>query len=83
MDPKALNLLGKMLKKNPHDRITAVEALNHPYFAEGLSDLEEESDTVYELSRKPSYPNCDSPLLTSSNPARKQQEKLTKKDSCV
>lgn len=28
------------------------------------------------------YPNCDSPLLTSSNPARKN-EKLTKKDSCV
>jgi len=24
----------KMLKKTPNDRITAAEALNHPYFAD-------------------------------------------------
>ena len=28
------------------------------------------------------YPSCDSPLLTSSNPARKL-DKMIKKDSCV
>jgi hypothetical protein len=72
-----------MLKRLPQDRISAVDALNHPYFAEGMADCEEEADTVHELSRKPSYPSCESPLLTTSNPARKVQEKLTKKDSCV
>lgn len=29
-----------------------------------------------------SYPSCESPLLTSANPARRQ-DKLLKKDSCV
>jgi serine/threonine protein kinase len=33
LDPKALNLLSRMLKKLPQERITAIEALNHPYFA--------------------------------------------------
>ena len=66
-----------MLKKNPHDRITATEALNHAYFA-NVEEEEEEKDKVVELSKSPastktkdSYPSCDSPLLTSSNPARK------------
>lgn len=42
------------------------------------------SDTVGELmvSPKVGYPTCDSPLLTSGNPARKQ-DKTIKKDSCV
>lgn len=31
---------------------------------------------------KDSYPSCDSPLLTSSNPARRE-DKMLKKDSCV
>lgn len=48
-----------------------------------MIDCDEEADTVHELARKPSYPNCESPLLTTANPARKVQEKLTKKDSCV
>ena len=78
-----------MLKKNPLERITAVDALNHPYFA-NIDDEDEENDKVIELSKKsPSsvktkdtYPSCDSPLLTTSNPARKE-DKLLKKDSCV
>jgi serine/threonine protein kinase len=32
LDPDALSLLAKMLKKNPGDRISANEALSHPYF---------------------------------------------------
>jgi len=32
LDGQALNLLKRMLKKNPSERITAAEALNHPYF---------------------------------------------------
>jgi serine/threonine protein kinase len=36
----------RMLKKSPSDRITAAEALNHPYFA-SIDDTEEELvDTV-------------------------------------
>jgi hypothetical protein len=35
-----------MLKKSPLERITATEALNHPYFAKE----EEEIETVADLS---------------------------------
>lgn len=78
-----------MLKKNPHDRISALEALAHPYFANIEEEDEEEKDKVADLKKSPSsvktkdtYPSCDSPLLTSSNPARKE-DKMLKKDSCV
>lgn len=40
IDPEALNLMIRMLKKSPNDRITAAEALNHPYFA-SIDDNEE------------------------------------------
>jgi len=33
LDPNAYELLVKLLKKNPHERITAADALNHPYFS--------------------------------------------------
>lgn len=48
LDPDALTLLIKMLKKDPKERITATEALNHPYFANICED-EEEGDKVYDL----------------------------------
>ena len=77
-----------MLKKNPYERISAADALNHPYFA-NVEEEEEENDKVIELVKSPStthskssYPSCDSPLLTSANPPRKQ-DKMLKKDSCV
>jgi hypothetical protein len=33
-----------MLKKNPHERITATEAIKHSYFRDGIE--EEEADIV-------------------------------------
>ena len=33
-DPQAIDLISKMLKYNPIERISAKEALNHPYFAD-------------------------------------------------
>lgn len=32
IDPKGLSLIKLMLKMLPHERISAEEALNHPYF---------------------------------------------------
>ena len=88
LDKNTLDILSKMLKKNPHERISATDALNHPYFA-SIEDEDEGSDKVAELSKSPAsvktkdtYPSCDSPLLTSSNPARRE-DKMLKKDSCV
>lgn len=37
----------KMLKKLPQERISAADALAHPYFAQGVADCEEEADTVH------------------------------------
>jgi serine/threonine protein kinase len=84
LDPDTLDLLASMLKRAPQDRITAAEALDHPYFS---AIEEEESDMVgelvrsHELSCKQS-PTCESPLLISSSPGRRM-DKSIKKDSCV
>lgn len=68
--------------KKPEDRISAVEALKHPYFR--LEPLDSESeDERLDVSKKSAYSTeCDSPLLTSANPKRKLNKSL-KKDSCV
>jgi serine/threonine protein kinase len=71
-----------MLKKSPQERISAKEAISHPYFAE-MDDDDEETDIVPVLNLgKQMSPSIDSPLLTTANASRKE-EKLTKKDSCV
>ena len=36
LNPNALNLLRRMLKKNPLERISPTEALNHNYFSETM-----------------------------------------------
>lgn len=33
--PLAVDLLSRMLAVSPHDRISAAEALRHPFFLEG------------------------------------------------
>lgn len=37
LSPKALNFLKQLLKMNPADRLTAIDALKHPYF-DGLRE---------------------------------------------
>ena len=37
LSPKALNFLKQLLKMNPSDRLTAIDALKHPYF-DGLRE---------------------------------------------
>lgn len=39
LSPKALNFLKQLLKMNPGDRLTAFDALKHPYF-DGLREEE-------------------------------------------
>ncbi len=37
LSPKALHFLKQLLKMNPADRLTAIDALKHPYF-DGLRE---------------------------------------------
>ena len=79
MNPNALNLLKRMLKKSPLERISPGEAIAHSYFSETMEE-EEEVDIVPELMKPKSKENqnCESPLLTTSN-----QERLLKKRSSL
>ena len=45
MTPKGLNFLKQLLKMNPSERLTAVDALKHPYF-DGIR----EEDFIRKLS---------------------------------
>lgn len=77
----------EMLKKNPHDRISAEKALNHPYFKGMEHEMIDEAEEGSAInSPVNSYKNSDftldSPLLTSANAKRKMDRNL-KKDSCV
>jgi len=60
-----------MLKKNPLERITAVEALAHPYF-ESFEQEQELEDCVAEIVSNPKMHakelgTCESPLINSPN----------------
>ena len=74
----AMDLLQRMLKKAPLDRISAEEALKHPYFTIETSMIDE----VTEEESQDIVNGVDSPLLTSANPKRKNDRNV-KKDSCV
>ena len=60
--PETLDLLEKMLKKNPKERITPHQALAHPYFEE----INETIDNVGGINND--YPELNSPLFASKNP---------------
>jgi serine/threonine protein kinase len=78
-------LLTKMLQKKPGDRISAHDALSHPYFTGMSMDIEcpESPKMKNSFTATTSLmPGCDSPLLTSANPKRRL-DKTLKKDSCV
>ena len=75
-----------MLAKNPKERITAEQCLNHEYFSQIKSVYEYKNDSIIE-EEKPINENegstkIDSPLLTTANQERKRNRKM-KKDSCV
>jgi serine/threonine protein kinase len=75
-----MNLLKEMLKKNPLERITADDAIKHPYFTIGSMADE---DSFEEAADKVDINGCiDSPLLTTSN-AKRKADKSMKKDSCI
>lgn len=74
-----------MLKKNPNERISAKDALNHQYFNHMDPYKIEEEDilpSVISPGKDSNHSTIDSPLLTSGNPKRKMNPKLPK-DSCV
>lgn len=56
VDPQAIDLLEKLLKFNPAERITAAEAIKHPYFAEYRDpDDEPEENEEMEMIGGPQY----------------------------
>jgi calcium-dependent protein kinase len=88
--PEALDLLGKLLKKKPEERITASEALNHPYF-QGMQTERQSvgpeqpifnSSALSLNSPRQSSEAYESPLLSTANRKRKLDTAM-KKDSCV
>ena len=79
LDKFVLDLMKKMLKTDPEERITAEAALSHPYFGEYENEEPEkeeveESKDVVEIG--------ESPLLTTRNEERKKSKNL-QRDSCV
>ena len=72
-----MDLLKKMLKIDPEERITAEAALFHPYFRE---EVEQDDEDVYEL--RDTMSTEESPILTSGNEMRKKAKEL-ERDSCV
>jgi|JI6StandDraft_1071083.scaffolds.fasta_scaffold05101_3 serine/threonine protein kinase len=91
----ALSLLKSMLDRNPQTRITAKDALQHPFLnnhtdysgnsmKEELTMPNTATSMKQPLNKTSIMVNgaCNSPLMTSCNPLRKNPEML-KDDSCL
>ena len=106
LSQSSLDLLIRLLDKNPKSRITATEALKHPFFChsnefkpvqfqkEDESGLVENAPVKYPSNNPPKISimvngggknsiMCNSPLMTSANPFRKNNQEPLKDDSCV
>lgn len=80
-DQAAVDLLKKLLKVDPESRITAEQAINHPYFAVAEEEEEEQfGDQVKDMicSDLPG----ESPILTTANQHRKIVKNI-QRDSCL
>ena len=76
---EALNLLGKMLAFDPRDRLSAADALNHPFFKDYKDYVEEDypslaTSTPFDLSIEKSSLNEQE----LKNLIKKEIEELTK-----
>lgn len=69
MSPEAKDLINKMLKYNAEERITAKEALAHPYFREFIEDVK----------RAPSPTTKLLPADSGAGEAKKKEEKMQNK----
>ncbi len=74
-----LNLLKRLLEKDPKKRITATEALNHEFFAkdELFKEFTENRRSTIICTEE-----CNSPLMTTKNKDRKNKG-LLRDDSCL
>ena len=74
-----LDLLKKLLEKDPKKRISATDALNHDFFSkdEFFKEFVEQR-----RNSRISSEECDSPLMMSKNKDRKNRG-LTRDDSCL
>ncbi len=88
-----LDLMKRLLEKDPKKRISATEALNHEFFSKDSALYEaiknRESLQVSLPNRrtmmsesKENMTQCDSPLLTTGNKDRKKPA-LLRDDSCL
>lgn len=73
MSPQALDLICKMLDMNPHKRISAAQALLHPYFTE-------EEPQMSQNDEMPSFEG-ELNVMASKKAHQNQQEKKKIYDS--
>lgn len=72
-DPECLDFLDKLLQIDPNKRLTAAQALEHPYF-EGFRDLEKEKVGEKRIQ----WNNLESLVLTNNGNPRQARQRLTK-----